>query len=67
MLVENIETCIECNKVVYLEGTPTYDVDDETGDKYCDDCGVLNKSIREQYDIELRKVIPQYTKKMKIA
>ena len=56
MLVENIETCIECNKVVYLEGTPTYDVDDETGDKYCDDCGGLNKSIREQYDIELRKV-----------
>ena len=48
-----MENCTICSKQVYLEDTPTYDVDQETGDKYCDDCGILNESIREQYDIDL--------------
>ena len=47
-----MEHCKVCSKQVYLEDTPTYDVDQETGDKYCDACGILNESIREQYEIK---------------
>ena len=45
-----MERCKVCSKQVYLEDTPTYDVDQETGDKYCDDCGILNESIRKHIE-----------------
>ena len=34
---------------IVLDVSDTYDVDEETGDKYCDECGVLVNNIKNRY------------------
>jgi|TARA_R100001244_G_C5123502_1_gene124053 hypothetical protein len=47
--MKKIHECKVCNKRIHFEDSPTYDVDEETGDKYCDECGVLVNNIKNRY------------------